>query len=168
MRGFSLIELMISMVIVAILAAIAYPSYQQYIERTKRADAMAELEAIGNRLEQYKIDNNRSYLGADALIPDMLPENEFSTPVYQRSDIGACQNVIESTAISLCYVATDTRFRENPEWLYYARNRTVPTGLQFKQTPGVDIASMLNNRTHRFWKPRLEAYAFACWDSSCR
>lgn len=51
-RGFSLIELMITIVIVAILASIAYPSYQNYILKSRRADAMVALQRI--QLEQEK------------------------------------------------------------------------------------------------------------------
>jgi type IV pilus assembly protein PilE len=39
-RGFSLIELMIAVVIVGILAMVAYPSYEGYQVRTRRSEAM--------------------------------------------------------------------------------------------------------------------------------
>ena len=41
--GFTLIEVMIVVAIVAILGAVALPSYQQYVERSRRADAKAVL-----------------------------------------------------------------------------------------------------------------------------
>ncbi|WP_420475722.1 type IV pilin protein [Noviherbaspirillum sp. ST9] len=55
-RGFTLIELMIAAAIVAILAAVAVPSYQQYIKRGKRAAAQAEMMDIANRQQQYFLD----------------------------------------------------------------------------------------------------------------
>lgn len=42
-QGFTLIEVMITVVIVAILAAIAYPSYQEYVRRGHRAEARSAL-----------------------------------------------------------------------------------------------------------------------------
>lgn len=59
-RGFSLMELMIAMAVVAILAAIAYPSYQRQLARGARADAHTALAAVANRQEQYFYDH-RSY-----------------------------------------------------------------------------------------------------------
>ncbi len=57
--GFTLIELMIVVVILGILAAIAYPSYQGYVERTNRADMMAEMQQIASRIEANKINYRR-------------------------------------------------------------------------------------------------------------
>lgn len=59
-RGFTLIELMITVAIVAILASVAYPSYQQYVIRGKRTAAQAEMMDIANRQQQFLLAN-RSY-----------------------------------------------------------------------------------------------------------
>lgn len=59
-KGFSLIELMIAVVIVGILAAVALPSYQNYVVKGNRAAAQAFMMDVENRQKQYLLDA-RSY-----------------------------------------------------------------------------------------------------------
>jgi len=61
--GFTLIELMITMVVLAILAAIAIPSYTDYVLRAKIPDATSSLQAMKTKMEQYYQDN-RGYPNA--------------------------------------------------------------------------------------------------------
>jgi type IV pilus assembly protein PilE len=58
--GFSLIELMIAVAIVAILASVAFPSYQDYLRRGARAEAQAYMMDIAGRQGQFLLDN-RAY-----------------------------------------------------------------------------------------------------------
>lgn len=57
-RGFSLMELLIVIVIVGILAAIAYPNYTRYVERAKRTEAKAALLQIATNQERFYLQNN--------------------------------------------------------------------------------------------------------------
>lgn len=52
MRGMSLVELMITLAIVAILASIAYPVYSNYVQRSRRSDAWQALTAAQAQMEQ--------------------------------------------------------------------------------------------------------------------
>jgi type IV pilus assembly protein PilE len=64
--GFTLIELLVAVAIVAILAAIAVPSYQAYVVRGKRAAAKAGLLQVAQAMERYYTANG-SYLNAGAI-----------------------------------------------------------------------------------------------------
>jgi len=56
-RGFTLPELMIVLVVAAIIAAIAFPSYQEQVRKGRRAAATAALIDAASRQEQYFLDN---------------------------------------------------------------------------------------------------------------
>ena len=64
-RGFTLIELMIVVAIVAILAAIAVPSYSDYVRRGRITEAISALSGMRVKLEQF-FQDNRTYAGACA------------------------------------------------------------------------------------------------------
>lgn len=64
--AFTLIELMIAVAIVGILSAIAYPSYQQHVIKSNRAEAQAFLMEIAQRQQQYLIAS-RSYADKETL-----------------------------------------------------------------------------------------------------
>ena len=54
-RGFTLIELLIVIAIIGVIAAIAYPSYQGYIEKGMRTDMMGEMHSIASTIESRKL-----------------------------------------------------------------------------------------------------------------
>jgi type IV pilus assembly protein PilE len=56
-KGFTLIEVLVAMIILAILASIALPAYQDYVVRGKIPEATSALSTQRVRLEQYFQDN---------------------------------------------------------------------------------------------------------------
>lgn len=59
LRGFTIIELMIAVAIIAILAAIALPAYNDYTQRAKLTEAFTALSDFRVRMEQFYQDNRR-------------------------------------------------------------------------------------------------------------
>jgi type IV pilus assembly protein PilE len=62
-RGFTMIELMMTVAVIAILAAVALPNYTEYIQRSKIIEATNKLAEHRVRMEQY-FQDNRTYAGA--------------------------------------------------------------------------------------------------------
>ena len=57
--GFSLLELMITLVIIGIITSIAYPSYQNHMTNARRTDAQAVLMEAAQFMERFYTENNR-------------------------------------------------------------------------------------------------------------
>jgi type IV pilus assembly protein PilE len=72
--GFTLIEVMIAVAVVAILATVAFPSYREYIQRSHRSEAQAHLMALAARQQQFLVDT-RGYAASLATLGISEPAN---------------------------------------------------------------------------------------------
>lgn len=77
-RGFTLVELMIVLAIVAILAAVAYPSYRDSVLKGKRAEARAALAELLQQQERYMTQNN-TYLAFSNAAGTTTPASAATT-----------------------------------------------------------------------------------------
>jgi len=92
-RGFTLIELMIVVVVISLLAAIAYPSYRDHVMRTHRADAKAALLENAQFLERnysetniYNFDNDSPPVAIDSTrLPYQTAPRDSNTVQYTIS-----------------------------------------------------------------------------------
>ena len=112
--GFTLIELMITVAVVAILAAVALPSYRQYVIRANRSAAESFIMTVANKQEQYNLDA-RQYATAlntlSALPPDVgsnyavvvAANNAVAPPTYSitATPFGAQASDVACGAVSV-------------------------------------------------------------------
>lgn len=100
MRGVTLLELMVVVVIVGILTAIAFPNYRDFVTRAKRAEAKAALLKIATNQEKFYLQNQR--------FSNNLSELGFSGPPY-KSETGAYDlAVAPNPTLAVNFTATAT------------------------------------------------------------
>ena len=92
--GFTLIELMITVAIVGILAAVALPSYRSYVDRGQRSEARTALVEAQQFMERYYAANNRYTTDAAGTTAPNLPER------LQSAGGGKYTSSVESPALA--------------------------------------------------------------------
>lgn len=115
-RGITLIELLITITVVGIIAAFAYPSYLESVHKARRADAQGALTGLAQAMERWFTEHG-TYLdgaspppltGADRIYPDKAPI-DGSRKYYQLSfdsDNNDCTDGLRTTATTYCVLAT--------------------------------------------------------------
>ncbi len=92
-RAFTLIELMVTVAIIGILAAVALPAYSEYLARGRIPDATARLATLQVQMEQY-FQDNRTYVGAPACSSDSSSSKNFD---FECSGTTATTYVLSAT-----------------------------------------------------------------------
>lgn len=89
--GFTLVELMVTVVVIALLAMVALPAYNDSVRKGRRSDAKAALTKIAARQEQYFMDNKTYTTDIEALgFAKITGTNEaYSTDDHYRIRVSA-------------------------------------------------------------------------------
>ncbi len=101
MRGITLIELMIVVVVVSILAAVAFPNYQEFTARAKRTEARSALLRLALNQERFYLNNNTFTQDLTLLGFSTTPTWDTETGYYRVRVDSADATNFEATATYL-------------------------------------------------------------------
>ena len=119
-----MIEVMITVAVIAILAAVALPNYTEYVMRSRLVEAKTNLADMRTRLEQYFLDN-RAYPGeCIATVPGPAPAGKIYLPASAKFFTFACaltptSYTVTATGVGFVFSVNDANTR---------KTTTVPAG----------------------------------------
>ena len=146
-RGFTLIELIVAILVVAILAAVAVPGYRDHVRRGKITEATTGLADMRVKLEQY-FQDNRTYVGA------CVAGTVAALPTNPRYFAFACPTL---TATTYTVTATGIAAQSMNGFVYQVTQANVQSSTM---TADAASAGFVTNGT--CWITRKGAGAAAC------
>jgi type IV pilus assembly protein PilE len=112
--GFTLIEVMITVAVIAIIAAVALPAYFDYITRSRLVEGRSNLADMRTRMEQYFLDNRAYPTGCVAYASGPAPAGKIYLPGNDKFFTYDCP-VLSATAYTIR--ATD-KFSPGTKFVY--------------------------------------------------
>lgn len=114
-RGFTLVEVMIVVVIVGIIASIAYPSYREHVKRGYETEAKGQMMEAAAALEGYRA-KNFTYVGAN--LPTLAPtleDNDKYNAVLALGDGNSSYTITATPSSSLMSGMDTLELKSNGE-----------------------------------------------------
>lgn len=117
--GFTLIEVMITVAVIAILAAVALPNYIEYVTRSKLVEAKTNLSDMRTRLEQYFLDN-RTYPGSCVdYATGAAPAGQIYKPASVKNFAITCAGLpgaytVQADGLGFRFTVDQTNARKTP------------------------------------------------------
>lgn len=87
-QGFGLLDLMIAVIILSLLAAVAVPSYKQFVVRAKNHRAIGEIGSMSIEIDKFRLINNGQLPNSLNELPIEIPLDPWKAP-YQYLNITA-------------------------------------------------------------------------------
>lgn len=111
--GFTLIEMMITLLVIAIISAIAFPSYRSYVLRSQRTDATTALLRLAAAQEKFYLQNNT--YASNSLLDDAPPDGLGTDGTEHGWYTLAIEAASDDCPLNACWAATATPKAGGPQ-----------------------------------------------------